>query len=138
MSARVNIAPGRLVRRRILIVENDMVLSRLLHDLLVQEGSEVAVARDAASALVLADSFAPDLIVLDVVLPGGNGFDLCTRWRHTSQAAIVLLTGRSGSVDRARGMAAGAADYITKPFAIDDLMARLSLALHRRPNLRVM
>jgi DNA-binding response OmpR family regulator len=120
-----------LVQRRILLVDDDVVLTRLLCDLLSERGVEVAVAHDAPGALRLAESFVPELILLDVGLPGGTGFDLCARWRRTSQAVIVFLSGGSLPRDRARGMAAGAADYITKPFVLEELLARICRALEQ-------
>ena len=119
----------RLHRQRILIVEDDRTLSCLLRDVIESEGGEVRVAHGAAHALAVADTFVPELILLDVSLPDGNGYDLCARWRGSLPAPVVFMSGRAGSEDLARARAAGGRDYLAKPFSLHALLERLCLAL---------
>jgi two-component system OmpR family response regulator len=121
-----------LAQQRILIVEDDPTLSRLLNDLLTDEGGDVQVAHSAAAAQALINTFVPDLVLLDVALPDGNGFDLCARWRRDQpQMPIVFVTGRRRPEDECRGKSVGASDYVTKPFALADLLERLRGVMER-------
>ena len=120
-----------MTRARILVVEDDPVLSRVLRDTLAFEGFDVDCAADAADATARFTSQMPDLVLLDVNLSGGSGFALCEAWRATSPTPIIFLTAMSQKADAVRGLRAGADDYVTKPFDLDVLMARIHAVLRR-------
>ena len=103
-------------RRRILIVEDDPVLTRVLRDNLTYEGFDVRTVADGREALHDAREFAPDLLLLDVNLPGQSGFDLCASLRTASRTPIIFITAMGQKADKVRGLTLGADDYITKPF----------------------
>jgi two-component system, OmpR family, response regulator VicR len=128
-------AEGRPTRR-ILVVEDDRALATVLKIKLTMEGFEVECASDGAAASNVVRSFAPDLIVLDVTLPGTNGFELCRIWRESLRIPIIMLTARSDKADKLRGLTMGADDYMTKPFDTQELVARILAVLRRtRPTL---
>jgi DNA-binding response OmpR family regulator len=115
-----------------LVVDDDRSLRRMLERTLRAEGFEVMLAADGPAALVEIERSAPDLIVLDVALPALDGLAVCRRLRDKGLAApILMLTARDAVVDRVAGLEAGADDYLVKPFAIQELIARLR-ALRRR------
>ena len=117
---------------RVLIVEDDGGVRRMLERSLAKEGFEVSAAADGAAALALAERSAPDLVVLDVAMPGLSGIDVCRRLRQSGmQGGVLMLTAREEVEDRVRGLEAGADDYVVKPFAIEEVVARLR-ALGRR------
>ncbi len=118
--------------RRVLIIEDDSSLARVLGDNLAFDGFEVALAADGGQALSLAASFAPDLVLLDLMLPGVDGFDVC-RALSASQprTPIIILTARAEKDDKIRGLELGADDYVTKPVALDELLARIHAVLRR-------
>lgn len=118
---------------RILVVEDDPELARLVHDGLERAGHGVDVAATGEAALEQVDDAEYDAIVLDVMLPGIDGFEVCRRMRRRAVSApILLLTARDAVADRVTGLDAGADDYLVKPFAFAELLARLR-ALGRRP-----
>jgi two-component system response regulator MprA len=115
-----------------LIVEDDAPVRRMLERSLGAEGFEVRSAADGGSALAMAEEEAPELVVLDVTMPGLNGIDVCRRLREKGlSAGVLMLTARDAVEDRVRGLDAGADDYVVKPFAIAEVVARLH-ALTRR------
>lgn len=117
---------------RLLIVEDDPPLRRMLQRSLAAEGFEVRAAADGGAALALAEGSAPDLVVLDVAMPGLDGLDVCRRLRERGvTGGVLMLTARDTVEDRVRGLEAGADDYVVKPFAIAEVVARLR-ALTRR------
>jgi two-component system response regulator MprA len=118
---------------RVLIVEDDAGVRRMLERSLGAEGFAVTVAPDGGAALAQVEAEAPELVVLDVALPGGmSGFDVCRRLRAKGMTGgVLMLTARDAVEDRVRGLEAGADDYVVKPFAIDEVVARLR-ALTRR------
>jgi two-component system response regulator MprA len=117
---------------RVLVVDDDASLRRMLERMLRAEGFEVTSAADGASALVETERSAPDLIVLDVAMPGVDGVAVCRRLRLKGLATpILMLTARDAVADRVAGLEAGADDYLVKPFAPEELTARLR-ALTRR------
>ncbi len=116
---------------RILVVEDDASLARILRDNLAFEGYDVASAGDGREAVLKARSFAPDLIVLDVSLPDKNGFELFGALRQQGPTPVVMLTARSERADKLRGLGLGADDYITKPFDLEELLARIRNVLRR-------
>lgn len=117
---------------RVLVVDDDASLRRMLERTLRAEGYAVAGASDGGGALAAAERTAPDVIVLDVGLPGMDGLSVCRRLRDKGlPTPILMLTARDAVADRVAGLEAGADDYLVKPFASDELIARLR-ALTRR------
>jgi two-component system, OmpR family, alkaline phosphatase synthesis response regulator PhoP len=120
------------MKRRILVVEDDVALARVLCDNLIYEGFDVSLATDGQRAIKEHDLFNPDLVLLDVALPGVDGFEVCRRLnREQSRSAIIILTARTQKEDKVQGLRLGADDYITKPFALDELLARIEAVLRR-------
>ena len=117
---------------RLLIVEDDAAVRRMLERSLGAEGFEIAGAGDGGTALALAERTAPDLVVLDVSMPGLSGFEVCRLLRAGGlTGGVLMLTARDSIADRVRGLESGADDYVVKPFAIAEVVARLR-ALTRR------
>ncbi|XXY12867.1 response regulator transcription factor [Sorangium sp. So ce216] len=116
---------------QILVIDDDAELCELLAELLGQEGYAVESARDAISGLARAQERPFTLVVLDVMLPGLNGFEVLTRLRQSSRVPVLMLTARGEDVDRIVGLEMGADDYLPKPFNPRELVARVR-ALHRR------
>ncbi|HKY50583.1 MAG TPA: response regulator transcription factor [Candidatus Limnocylindria bacterium] len=119
-------------RRRILVVDDDAKLGASLRRALAYEGHTVEVATDGAGALAAARDRPPDLVVLDVMLPGIDGVEVCRRLRAGSDVPILMLTARDAVSDRVAGLDAGADDYLVKPFAYEELLARTRALLRRR------
>ena len=123
----------------VLVVEDEDALSQLLKYNLEKEGYRVTVAGDGEEALVLAKESPPDLVVLDWMLPKAAGIEVCRRLRRrqeTRNTPIVMLTARTEESDRIRGLDVGADDYVTKPFSMNELLARLRAVMRRiRPAL---
>ena len=123
----------------ILVVEDEDALATLLHYNLEKEGYRVTLAGDGEEALIQIDEQAPDLVVLDWMLPKVSGIEVCRRLRAaqaTRNLPIVMLTARGEEADRVRGLDTGADDYVTKPFAMSELTARIRAVLRRiRPGL---
>jgi two-component system alkaline phosphatase synthesis response regulator PhoP len=120
---------------RVLVVEDEAGLRLTLSDRLTSEGYEVEVAADGEAGLSSATSGAFDLIVLDVMLPRMNGFDVCREVRRRGVTTpILMLTARGQVVDKVVGLKLGADDYLTKPFEAIELVARLEALLRRRPS----
>jgi DNA-binding response OmpR family regulator len=120
------------MKRRILVVEDDTSLARVLCDNLVYEGFDVAHAGDGRRALEQGSSFKPDLVLLDLTLPGLDGLEVCRKLAEKrSRTAIIMLTARGQKEDKLQGLRQGADDYITKPFALDELLARIHAVLRR-------
>ena len=117
---------------RILVVDDDARLAASLQRALAYEGHTVEVVADGPSALVAARDRPPDLVVLDVMLPGLDGVEVCRRLRQGSDVPILMLTARDAISDRVSGLDAGADDYLVKPFAYDELLARVRALLRRR------
>ena len=119
------------MKKRVLVVEDDPVLTRVLRDNLTFEGFDVQSVSDGSQAEATARDFAPDLVLLDVNLPGQSGFELCEAWRKRSQVPIILLTAMGQKSDKIRGLQLGADDYVTKPFDLEELLARIHAVLRR-------
>ena len=118
--------------KRLLIVEDDDAIARLLEDNLRYDGFIAERAGTVNEALRALDRFAPELVLLDLMLPGGDGFDLCrTITSRRQRPAIIILSVRSGKDDKVRGLDLGADDYVTKPFALEELLARIRAVLRR-------
>ena len=118
--------------KRILVIEDEPQMLLGLRDNLELEGYEVQTAADGDEGLGKASSFNPDLVILDVMLPKRNGFDVCRELRARSATLpIVMLTARSAETDKVLGLELGADDYVTKPFSITELLARVRAVLRR-------
>jgi two-component system response regulator MprA len=121
------------VTGRVLVVEDDAAITDVLRRVLRQEGHEVRSAEDGVEALELAESFMPDLVILDLGLPKLDGVEVCRRLRAESDAPILILTARTDTDDRVEGLDSGADDYLMKPFERKELLARMRALLRRRP-----
>lgn len=121
----------RVNMTKLLLVEDDPTLLDTLTFNLSREGYEVIRAADGVTALDLARQHNPDLVVLDVMLPGLDGLTVCRTLRRETEVPIVLLTARSSEVDRIVGLDTGADDYIVKPFSLGELLARLRAVMRR-------
>lgn len=118
----------------ILLVEDEEALRMTLTDRLASEGYRVQCAGDGQEGLLLATSEPFDLVILDVMLPTRNGFDICREVRHAGLATpIIILTARGQTVDKVVGLKLGADDYVTKPFDMMELVARVEALLRRAP-----
>jgi len=117
---------------RLLIVDDEAPIVELLRGYLVREGWDVLAASDGPTAVEMARERAPDVIVLDVMLPGLDGFEVLRQIRTFSDAYVIMLTARAEEIDRIVGLSAGADDYLVKPFSPRELVARVR-ALLRRP-----
>jgi two-component system alkaline phosphatase synthesis response regulator PhoP len=115
----------------ILIVDDEARIVKLVRDYLERAGYDVLDARDGETALTLARLEHPDLIVLDLMLPGVDGLDICRRLRQESGVPIIMLTARVEEADRIVGLELGADDYVTKPFSPRELVARVRATLRR-------
>ena len=123
----------------VLVVEDEDALATLLHYNLDKEGYRVGVAGDGEEALIMANERAPDLVILDWMLPKVSGIEVCRRLRgraETRNVPIIMLTARGEETDRIRGLDTGADDYVVKPFSMVELTARVRAVLRRiRPGL---
>ena len=118
-------------RPRILFVEDERSISEPFSHALEREGFEAVVAQTAAEALQLADSIDPDLVLLDLMLPDGDGRDVCRELRRRSERPIIMLTARGTETDRIVGLELGADDYVVKPFSGPEVIARIRAVLRR-------
>ena len=116
---------------KILLIDDDVQLTALLSEYLPSFGFDVVVADDAEAGLRLLTSDRPDLVALDVMLPGRDGFQLCREIRGFSRVPIIMLTARGGTSDRIVGLELGADDYLPKPFDPRELVARIHSVLRR-------
>jgi two-component system, OmpR family, response regulator RegX3 len=117
---------------RILIVEDESSLSEPLAYLLSKEGYETAIAEDGLTALAEFDRAGADLVLLDLMLPGLRGTEVCRQLRQRSSVPIVMLTAKDSEVDIVVGLELGADDYVTKPYSTRELLARIRAVLRRR------
>lgn len=116
---------------KILVVEDEITLQETLAYNLKRQGYDVETAGDGTSALDIARRIHPDLIVLDVMLPGMDGFEVCRILRQEMNTPVLMLTARDDEIDRVVGLEVGADDYMTKPFSMRELMARIKAMLRR-------
>src|SRR6267378_2709578 len=119
--------------RRILVVDDDPMVATTVQRVLRPEGYDVDVALGGAAALDQARARRPDLVVLDLMMPGIDGLEVCRQLRANGSLPILMLTARSGTADRVRGLDTGADDYLVKPFAYTELLARVRALLRRAP-----
>ena len=117
----------------LLLVEDEDSFIEALTVGLSREGFRVRVARDGSEALAMFDAVDPDLVLLDVMLPKVSGVDVCRELRKRSQVPIIMVTAKSAEIDTVVGLEVGADDYVTKPYRMRELVARIRAVLRRRP-----
>jgi DNA-binding response OmpR family regulator len=120
-----------VMAERILVVEDELVLRETLVYNLEKQGYIVGAAANGHDAVALAEQEKPDLILLDIMLPGLDGFEVCRILRQKTNAPIIMLTARDDEVDKIVGLEVGADDYLTKPFSMRELLARIKAQLRR-------
>ena len=118
--------------QKILLVEDEVSIARFVELELTHEGYAVTKAEDGRQGLALAEGNGFDLVLLDIMLPGLNGLEVLRRLRKTSDVPVIMLTARDAVMDKVTGLDMGADDYITKPFSIEELLARIRTALRRK------
>ena len=116
---------------KILIVEDEVKIARFVTLELQHEGYEVQAAYDGRTGLTLCESWQPDLMILDLMLPELSGIEVCRRLRQNSDIPIIMLTAKDDVSDKVMGLDMGADDYVTKPFAIEELLARIRVCLKK-------
>ncbi|NJL04533.1 MAG: response regulator transcription factor [Chloroflexaceae bacterium] len=124
------------MQQRILVIEDETEIANYLRRGLVFEGFEVQIANDGHAGLEAARESPPDLVVLDLMLPGIDGLEVARRLRTVSDVPIIILTARDAVPDRVAGLESGADDYLVKPFAFAELLARIRVQLRRRQSER--
>ena len=115
----------------IIVVDNHPLILKFLRTFLEKEGYEVITASNGEDALEVISNRVPDLVVLDIMMPNVDGFEVCRRLREWSQVPIVMLSARGETLDKVRCLNLGADDFVTKPFAMDELIARVKSVLRR-------
>ena len=118
----------------VLVVEDEDSFIDALTVGLTREGFRVSIARDGAEALDMFDDVAPDLVLLDVMLPKVSGLDVCRELRGRSNVPIIMVTAKGAEIDTVVGLEVGADDYVTKPYRLRELVARMRAVLRRRPS----
>ena len=121
-------------KQKILIVDDDQNIAELISLYLTKEMYDNQIANDGREALQLFKSFQPDLILLDIMLPGMDGYEVCREIRHTSNVPIIMLSAKGEVFDKVLGLELGADDYIIKPFDTKELVARVKAVLRRSKN----
>jgi DNA-binding response OmpR family regulator len=119
------------VAEKILVVDDEVSLQETVAYSLKKEGYIVEIAGDGNKGLELARSSKPDLVILDIMLPGMDGFEVCRTLRHETNIPILMLTARDDEIDRVVGLEVGADDYLAKPFSMRELIARVKALLRR-------
>lgn len=120
-----------MVKQKVLIVDDEVSIQELIRFNLDQAGFDTEVASDGLEAVEMHESYKPDLIVLDLMLPGKDGYDVCKEIRRTSNVPIIMLTAKETELERVLGLELGADDYMTKPFSPLELVARIKAVLRR-------
>jgi two-component system KDP operon response regulator KdpE len=118
-------------KRLILVIDDEPAIVRLVRATLVAEGYEVLTAVTGEAGLLQLEDNRPDLVLLDLMMPGMDGFETLRRLRSSSPVPVIMLTARAGDADKVRGLQSGADDYLTKPFNPDELAARVTAVLRR-------
>jgi len=121
----------QVARTRALVVEDDPNIVDLIRSNLAVRGFDTVVSADGARALQLLDTEQPDIVLLDLMLPEADGFELCRLMRERSGVAIIVVSARGGERDKVTALNMGADDYMTKPFSIEELLARIAATLRR-------
>ncbi len=116
---------------RVLIVDDDASIRMMLQDYLVEKGYSVGTATDGRNALFVAREFEPDIILLDVMMPELDGFDFVRAFRNESSVPVIMITAKVDEPDKLTGLGLGADDYVTKPFSLKELEARIQAVLRR-------
>jgi two-component system, OmpR family, KDP operon response regulator KdpE len=125
----------QVAKTRALVVEDDPNIVDLIRSNLAVRGFDTVVSADGSRALQLLDTQAPDIVLLDLMLPEVDGFELCRQMRERSGVAIIVVSARGGERDKVTALNMGADDYMTKPFSIEELLARIAATLRRtRPS----
>ncbi|MBN2114584.1 MAG: response regulator transcription factor [Acidimicrobiia bacterium] len=117
---------------RILVVDDEANIRRVVTSYLRAEGFDVVEAADGRAALAVFDRTSPDLVILDVMMPGADGIEVLRELRRRSEVYVIMLTARAEETDRVVGLSVGADDYVTKPFGAKELVARVKAVLRRR------
>ncbi|MBR6114101.1 MAG: response regulator transcription factor [Oscillospiraceae bacterium] len=117
--------------KKVLVVEDDGNIAELLRLYLEKDGFEVYQAADGGEGIRMAQEVAPDLVLLDIMLPAVDGWVVCSEIRKSSQVPIIMLTAKSETFDKISGLEMGADDYVTKPFEVKELMARIHAVMRR-------
>lgn len=120
-----------MAAERVLVVEDELMVAEVVERYLRRDGYEVRVVHDGYNAMTAFDQFSPDLVVLDLMLPGIDGMEVCRRVRSRSETPIIMLTARGEELDKLLGLGLGADDYVTKPFSPRELAARVKAVLRR-------
>ena len=120
-----------MTQQTVLVVDDEAAIAEAVRARLSSEGFRVVVASDGPQALELADSERPDLVVLDLMLPGMDGLEVCKRLQHDRWVPVLMLTARTEEADKVAGFAVGADDYLTKPFSLRELAVRVKAILRR-------
>lgn len=118
-------------RTSLLLVEDDQNIVDLVRTNLIARGYDVTVSKTGADAVSLLESEEPDVVLLDLMLPGADGFELCREIRERSAVGIIVLSARRGENDKVRALNLGGDDYMTKPFGVEELLARINATLRR-------
>jgi len=120
-----------MIATRVLLVEDDKNIVDLVRSNLVMRGFEIATSATGSDAVDLLESWEPAIILLDLTLPDNDGFELCRRIREQSAVGIIVVSARTSEPDKVRALNLGADDYLTKPFGVDELLARMMATLRR-------
>lgn len=118
-------------RSHVLIADDDPIVVKFVSAILRNEGCDVLTAMDGTTTLKAVERDSPDLVILDIMMPNVDGFEVCRRLREWSQVPIVMLSARGETLDKVRCLNLGADDFVTKPFAMDELIARVKSVLRR-------
>lgn len=119
-------------KQKVLIIEDEKQIARVIELELCHEGYDVHIEYNGVSGLQSVNVYAPDIILLDLMLPGIDGMEICRKVREFSSVPILMLTARDETVDKVAGLDTGANDYVTKPFAMEELLARIRALLRTR------
>jgi two-component system KDP operon response regulator KdpE len=118
-------------RTTVLLVEDDQNIVDLVRSNLIARAHDVVVSKDGSDAVAMLEASEPDAVLLDLMLPGIDGFELCRELRERSSVGIIVLSARRAETDKVRALNLGADDYMTKPFGIEELLARINATLRR-------
>jgi two-component system OmpR family response regulator len=121
-----------MAEAKILVVDDDPAIRNLIHRFLAKQDYEMESAEDGKGALAVFEQFTPDLVILDLNLPDTNGYELCKEMQSRTGVFVLMLTSRTDEADKIRGFSEGADDYLTKPFSLGELEARVGAILKRQ------